>query len=55
MHFDNSKNKWKCTFHFNKIRRNLGYFENEVDAANSFDKFHLEHDPDFTLFNFPEN
>ena len=43
--------KWHSYIHVNKKRINLGYFENEIDAAEAYNAAALEHFGEFALLN----
>jgi hypothetical protein len=47
--------KWRASIDFNKKRRHIGCFENEIDAARAYDEKAAELFGEFGHLNFPAN
>lgn len=52
VYFDSVRSKWMCRMRINGITKNLGRFENEEDAAKTYDKHALLHFGEFSCLNF---
>jgi hypothetical protein len=52
--FNKKANKWLAHSTINYKTKHLGYFNNEIDAAKTFDKYARENNLYTTNFNFPE-
>ncbi len=48
------KTKWRARITFNANTETIGYFKDEVEAANAYDKKAIELFGDFAKLNFPE-
>ena len=47
-----STSKWHCQIHVNKKRIHLGYFENEIEAAKTYDIAANKHFREYAHLNF---
>ena len=47
--FNHNNKKWICRISVDKKRINLGYFEDALEAAKTYDKYVLEHNLEHTL------
>ena len=48
-----SNNKWQARISYKRITYNLGRFDNEIEAAQAYDRKARELDPMFAFLNFP--
>lgn len=53
VYWDKQRQKWRAQIKINGRRRFLGYFDDILDAARSYDKAALELFGDFAVLNFP--
>jgi group I intron endonuclease len=55
VNYEKRAKKWRVRFGFEGIRYDLGYYDNELDAAKVYDKKCWEKFHDLTKLNFPED
>ena len=50
--WNRSKEKWSARINFDGIQKNIGYFDNEIDAAKAYDSAAKKFHGDFAVLNF---
>jgi len=53
VHWDKRRKKWRTQIRINSKQTQLGYFENEIEAALAYDQAAIIHHGEFSILNFP--
>jgi len=52
--YNPKKKKWRATIGINNKRKQVGYFNKEIDAARAYDEAAKKYHREFAVLNFPE-
>jgi hypothetical protein len=52
--YNKQTKKWRATIVVHRKRKQIGYFQNEIDAAKAYDKAAKKYYGEFAILNFPD-